>query len=116
MTILTHVLRRNNEVLCPHVDLLVSVSAGHDEEDAGTPEGPRETPAQPVDHGPLVLLDPLHGEDQGEGEGDDHEEPGEDNHQLVAHIGRVSKPGWREARSGQQTSYLLSFIFYHRIG
>ena len=94
MTKITHVLRRNNEVLSPHIDLLVSVGAGDDEENTGTSERPRETPAQPVDDCPLVLLDPLHGEHQGEGEGDDHEQPGEDNHQLVTQLGSVSKPGW----------------------
>ena len=91
---ITHVLRGNNEVLCPHVNLLVSVGTGNDEENAGTSESPGQTAAQSVDHRPLVLLHPLDGEDEGEWEGDDHEEPGDDNHQLVTQLGSVSKPGW----------------------
>ena len=40
----------------PHVNLLVDVDAGDDEEDAGAPGSPRQQSAQPEDDRPLVLL------------------------------------------------------------
>ena len=89
---LTHVLGRNQEVLSSHVDPLESVSAGQDEEYPGTSESSIQAPAQPVHHGSLVLLDPLHGEQQGEGEGDHHQQPGEEDDQFVTELGRVSNP------------------------
>ena len=49
-------MRRDDEVLGPHVDLLEGVDAGDDDEDAGTSEGAGEPPAQPVHHRSLVLL------------------------------------------------------------
>ena len=49
-------MRRDDEVLSPHVDLLEGVDAGDDDEDAGPSEGAGETPAQPVHHRPLALL------------------------------------------------------------
>ena len=40
----------------PHINLLVDVDAGNDEEDPGAPGPPCEEPAQPEDDSPLVLL------------------------------------------------------------
>ena len=42
--------------MCPHVDLLVLVDAGDDEEDAGPPGSPREEAPQAEDDSTLVLL------------------------------------------------------------
>ena len=41
----------------PHVDLLVSVHTGQDEEDSRPPSSSYQQPAQPEDDGPLVLLE-----------------------------------------------------------
>ena len=49
-------MRRDDEILSPHVDLLEGVDAGDDDEDAGPSEGAGEAPAQPVHHRSLVLL------------------------------------------------------------
>ena len=43
--------------MSPHVDLLVSVHTGQDEEDPRTPGPSYQQPAQPEDDGPLVLLE-----------------------------------------------------------
>ena len=47
---------RDVKVLDPHVDLLVDVHTGDDEEDPRTPGTARQQPTQPEDHRPLVLL------------------------------------------------------------
>ena len=57
-----------------HVDLLVDINTGDDEEDPGPPGSSCQQPTQPEDDGSLVLLDHLHHEHQGEGEGDEDEE------------------------------------------
>ena len=53
----TDLLRRDIKADCPEVDLLVSVNAGHDEEQAGPLGSPGSEAAQPEDDRPLVLLD-----------------------------------------------------------
>ena len=60
----------------PHVNLLVDVDTGDDEEDAGAPRSPRQQPAQAEDDGPLVLLHHLHHEHQRERHGGEDEEEG----------------------------------------
>ena len=57
-----------------HVDLLVDINTGDDEEDPGPPGSSCQQPTQSEDDGSLVLLDHLHHEHQGEGEGDEDEE------------------------------------------
>ena len=51
-----NLLGRDLEGLRPHVDLLVDVHAGNDEEHAGPPGAASQQPAQPEDHGSLILL------------------------------------------------------------
>ena len=66
--------------MAPHVNLLVDINTGNDEEDPRTPGSSCQEPAQPEDDGPLVLLDHLHHEEEGEGEGDQDEEEGAESH------------------------------------
>ena len=70
----------NFKCLTPHVDLLVDIHTGDDEEDPGPPGSSSQKSAQPEDDGPLVLLDHLHHEEEGEREGEDDEEEGENSH------------------------------------
>ena len=51
-----YLLRRDVVRLRPHVDLLVVVHAGDDEEHARAPRPALKQPPQPEDDGPLVLL------------------------------------------------------------
>ena len=51
-----YLLRRDVVRLRPHVDLLVVVHAGDDEEHARAPRPALQQPPQPEDDGPLVLL------------------------------------------------------------
>ena len=52
----SYLLGRDIKGLCSHVDLLVDVHTGDDEEDPRTPGSARQQPTQPEDHRPLVLL------------------------------------------------------------
>ena len=62
----------------PHVDLLVGVDTGNDEEDSRPPGSSCQQSAQSEDDGSLVLLDHLDGEEEGEGEGaEDDEDAGD---------------------------------------
>ena len=70
----TDLLRRDIKADCPEVDLLVSVNAGHDEEQAGPLGSPGSEAAQPEDDRPLVLLDHLDAHEEGEGQGGQEEE------------------------------------------
>ena len=72
-----HLLWRNIKADGPEVDLLVSVNAGHDEEQAGTLRSPGSQPSQPEDDRPLVLLHHLHAHTEGHRDGDQEEEEGE---------------------------------------
>ena len=67
----------------PEVDGLDGVQAGQDEEEAGTDSSALLDLPQPEYDGPLVLLDLLHGHEQGEGEGADDEEHGEDPEEAL---------------------------------
>ena len=55
-----HLLRGHGEVLDPHVDDLVDVDAGDDEEDPRPPRPPGQDPAKAEDDRLLVLLPPSH--------------------------------------------------------
>ena len=57
---ISHLLRGHGEVLDPHVDDLVDVDAGDDEEDPRPPRSPGQDPAQAEDDCLLVLLPPSH--------------------------------------------------------
>ena len=70
----------NVKGLSSHIYLLVNIHTGDDKEDPGTPSSSCQQPTQPEDDGPLVLLDHLHHEEEGEREGEDDEEEGEDSH------------------------------------
>ena len=74
LQIMPDLLRWDLILPTPHVDLLISVHTGDDEENPRAPGSSSQQPAQPEDDGPLVLLDHLHHEHQGEGEGDEDEE------------------------------------------
>ena len=53
----SHLLWRYFIGASTHVDLLVDIHTGDDEEDPGTPSTSRQQPTQPKDDGPLVLLE-----------------------------------------------------------
>ena len=73
-----YLLRRNIVGCRSHVDLLVNIQAGDDEEDPGTPGSALDQSAQSEDDGSLVLLDHFDGEEEGEGEGaEDDEDAGD---------------------------------------
>ena len=69
-----HLLWRDIEADCPEVDLLVSVNAGHDEEQAGSLRSPGSQPSQPEDDRSLVLLDHLDTHEEREGQGGEKQE------------------------------------------
>ena len=86
---------RDVKGLRPHVNNLVDIDTGDDEEDAGSSCSARQKETQPAqggggsyqesgpEHdGSLVLLDHLDHKEEGEGEGDDNEEDGEDDQEL----------------------------------
>ena len=52
-----HLLWRNLVVVSPHVDLLISVDTGEDEEDSRTPGTANKQSSQSEDNGPLILLE-----------------------------------------------------------
>ena len=54
-----NLLGRNLEGGGPHVDLLVHIHAGEDEEHPRTPGAARQQPAQPEDNCPFILLNNL---------------------------------------------------------
>ena len=74
-------MRWNLIGLTPHVDLLVNIHTGNDKEDAWSPGSSCQQPTQPEDDGPLVLLDHLHHEEEGEGERCEDDEEGDDGHE-----------------------------------
>ena len=55
----TNLLWGNVEGQCPHVDLLVAVDAGHDEEDPWAASAPTQEAAKAEDDDTLVLLNNL---------------------------------------------------------
>ena len=67
--------------LTPHVNLLVNIHTGDDEEDPRPPGSARQETAQSEDDGSLVLLDHLDGGGEGAGEGDQDEQDGEESYQ-----------------------------------
>ena len=84
MMIHSYFLWRNVKGLSSHVNLLVDINTGNDEEDSRTPGSSCQEPAQPEDDGPLVLLDHLNRVEEGEGEGGDDEKEGDDGHEVTA--------------------------------
>ena len=56
-----------------HIDLLVDIHTGDDEEDSRPPGSSCQQPAKSEDDGSLVLLDHLHHEYEAEGEGGDYQ-------------------------------------------
>ena len=80
MMIHSYFLWRNVKGLSSHVNLLIDVHTGYDEEDPRPPGSPCQQPPQPEDDGPLVLLDHLHHEQEGEGEGDHYEQQRSNGH------------------------------------
>ena len=51
-----NLLWRNFESLCPHVNFLVNIHTGNDEEHSGPPGTASQQPAQAEDHSPLIFL------------------------------------------------------------
>ena len=84
-----HLLRRDVKADCPEVDLLVSVNAGHDEEQAGPLGSPGSEAAQPEDDRPLVLLDHLDAHTEGHRDGDQEEEEGEGGDDVSTQAGLI---------------------------
>ena len=84
-----HLLWRDIKADCPEVDLLVSVNAGHDEEQAGSLRSPGPQPSQPEDDRPLVLLDHLDTHTERHRDGDQEEEEGEGCDDVSTQAGLV---------------------------
>ena len=84
-----HLLRRDVKADCPEVDLLVSVNAGHDEEQAGTLRSPGSQSSQPEDDRPLVLLHHLDAHTEGHRDGDQEEEEGEGGDDVSTQAGLI---------------------------
>ena len=59
MSSLRYFLRWDLESFCSHVNLLVNINAGDDEEDPGPPGSASQEAAQPEDDGSLVLLEQI---------------------------------------------------------
>ena len=92
---MVHLLRRDVIGLCPHVDLLIDVHTGYDEEDAWPAGAAGEEAAQAEDDGALVLLQErpghrgahlhhLHRQAQGEGQGHEDEQHRDDHNGVSA--------------------------------
>ena len=78
MSSLRYFLRWDLECFSSHVNLLVDIDTGDDKEDPGAPGSTSQQPAQSEDDGPLVLLDHLDREEEGEGQGaEDDEDAGD---------------------------------------
>ena len=67
--------------MTPHVNLLIDVHAGDYKEDSWAPGTSRQEPAQSEDDGPLVLLDHLHHEEEGDGERCNDDDERDDGHE-----------------------------------
>ena len=78
-------MRRDLVCASSHVNLLVDVHTGNDEEHSWTPSSSRQQTTQPEDDGPLVLLDHLDGEEEREGEGAENDEDGGDGDEEGAY-------------------------------
>ena len=82
-------MRRDIKADCSEVDLLVSVNAGHDKEQAGPLGSPGSEAAQSEDDRPLVLLDHLDAHTEGHRDGDQEEEEGEGCDDVSTQAGLV---------------------------
>ena len=91
MSSLCYFLRWDLESFCSHVNLLVDINAGDDEEDPGPSGSARQEAAQPEDDGSLVLLDHLDGGGQGAGQGEQDQQDGEQSYQEGADVGSLIK-------------------------
>ena len=76
--ILQNLLRWNLIGLTSHINFLVNIHTGNDKEDPWAPGSSCQQPTQPEDDGPLVLLDHLDSEEEGEGESAENDEDGGD--------------------------------------
>ena len=85
----SHLLGRDLVCRGPHVDLLVGVDTGNDEEHARPPGSPGQQPAQPEDDCPLVLLDHLDGVEEREGERGHDQNERDDGQQEAAQPGAL---------------------------
>ena len=54
--LIINLLRGNFKCLTPHIDLLINIKTGDDEEDSRPPGSSCQQPAKPEDDGSLVLL------------------------------------------------------------
>ena len=86
---MTDLLRRHVEGERPHVDLLVGVDAGHDEEDARPAGSAAEEAAEAEDDDALVLLHDLDGEAEGDGQRDEDEDDGAEGDEVRADAGAL---------------------------
>ena len=87
--LLPHLLWRHVEGERPHVDLLVGVDAGHDEEDAGAAGAAAEEAAQAEDDDALVLLHHLDGEAERGGKRHEDEHDRAEGDEVRAHPGAL---------------------------
>ena len=81
--------------VCPQVHLLVDIHTGDDKEDPRAPGTARQKTTQPEDDGPLVLLDHLHHEEEGEWQEDENEKTGETSKQSGANTRPIFTIWWK---------------------
>ena len=76
--IISYLLWRDFKSLSPHINFLVYIHTGDDEEHSRAPGSSCQQSAQSEDDGSLVLLDHLDREEEGEGQGaEDDEDAGD---------------------------------------
>ena len=92
-TAASHLLRRDFKGLTPHIDLLVNIHTGNDEEDSRPPGSSWQQSAQSEDDGSLVLLNHLDSVEEGQGKCGDDEKEGYDGHEVAAETGSLVT-GW----------------------
>ena len=96
-TVLCQDLLRGDLVrLGSHIDLLVNIYAGDDEEDSRPPGSSSHQPAQSEDDGSLVLLDHLDSEEEGEGEGAEDDEDAGDGEKEGAETRTLLAGGYKQ--------------------
>ena len=92
----TNLLWRYIKCLCSHVNLLIDIHTGDDEEDPRPPGSSWQQPSQSEDDGSLVLLDHLDGEEEREGEGAEDDEDAGDGEKEGAETRTLLAGGYKQ--------------------
>ena len=98
---------RNVKRLSSHINLLVNIHTGNDEEDSRPPGSSCQQSAQSEDDGSLVLLDHLHHEQEGEREGDEDDEDRDEGDHVSTETRALAA---LHVLGGRRTSSLLPSV------